>query len=118
MSNELKTNIQIAYNNGLVSQVNNLPNLAVTVSSPLLQNAVAAVTTSAGALDLGAVTAPGYVIVRNLDVTNFVKLGIDSTHWTIKLKAGEVGYFRLVGTALWAIADTATCNLSYTVFSD
>jgi len=66
------------------------------------------------AIDLGPVTAGGYMIAKNLDATNYVSLR-PATGETdmIRLNAGEVACFRLDAgaTAPYAIADTSACNV-------
>ncbi len=60
--------------------------------------------------DLGT---PGYIIIRNVDLTNYVELGITTGVYSIKLKAEEVALFRVNGATLYANADTAACFVEY-----
>lgn len=75
--------------------------------------------TSEEALAKGDITTPGYVFIRNLDATNFVKVrgatgGVDC----VKIKAGEFALFRFAGTAPFVIADTASCEIEYLLIED
>jgi len=77
--------------------------------------------TSEETVSFGDITTPGYVFIRNLDDTNYVTLGPDSTGMVaaIKLKAGEVALFRTDDSATWkAQANTAACDLSFYVLED
>lgn len=62
------------------------------------------------------VTTAGYAYFHNLDITNFVQIGIDSGgtfHPLVKLFPGEVALFRLATSSVYAKADTASVNLEY-----
>lgn len=60
----------------------------------------------------GDAAAPGYIILRNMDATNFIEIGVTSTVYNIKLTPGRpVAVFPIDGTTLFAIADTANCQL-------
>jgi len=72
-------------------------------------------------LTLGDLTTPGYVVFRNLDSTNFVEIGDDSSGTfvpVIKLKAGEMGVIRLGTASPYAKADTAEVKLEFVIFDD
>ena len=58
----------------------------------------------------------GYVLITNLDVTNFVEVGITGSY-TIKLKPGDVCLFRASGT-IYCRADTAACQIQFWAFED
>lgn len=66
------------------------------------------------------ITTPGFVVVHNLDATNFVELDVEATgaNPVVKLKAGEWAMFRLATTTLYAQADTAACDIEYWVWAD
>lgn len=60
----------------------------------------------------GDAAAPGYIILRNMDATNFIEIGVTSTVYNIKLEpARPVAVFPIDGTTLFAKADTGACVL-------
>lgn len=62
-------------------------------------------------------TALGYVVLRNLDATNFVQVGFATGVYGIRLKPGEVNVFRLEpSTTLYLKADTAACKVQVLAF--
>jgi hypothetical protein len=60
------------------------------------------------------------MFVRNMDVTNFVKIRAGSGLTDlIKLKPGEFALFRLMtGITPYAIADTAACDIEFCIIED
>jgi hypothetical protein len=71
------------------------------------------------ALVLGDVATPGYVLMHNLDATNFITVLPDNTGAAVvKLKPGEYALFRLAAAAPFVQADTAGCNLEYFLIPD
>jgi len=59
--------------------------------------------------DMGSV---GYVILHNLDATNFISVGRTTGVYTIKVPPGEFCLFRLLsGTEFFAKADTGACDM-------
>lgn len=60
----------------------------------------------------------GYVLVRNLDSTNYVELTTIASQLTMKLKAGEFALFRAAADAFRAKANTAAVTIEYWVFED
>lgn len=58
----------------------------------------------------------GYVLIKNLDSTNFVQVGLTGSY-PIKIKAGEVALFR-AGGDLYAKADTSAVDIQLFGFED
>jgi hypothetical protein len=87
----------------------------VTISGTEVKSGIESVGTSNETITIPA--SPGYVFVKNLDSTNFIQLGPDSTNYFLKLLAGQWAIFPINGTALNAKANTAACNLEYIVVS-
>ena len=60
---------------------------------------------------LGDLSAPGYIMVKNLDATNYVQMGPDGSSYPIKIPAGEAA-----GPMLWNAAavhlkaNSSACN--------
>lgn len=73
--------------------------------------------TSAELVNVGDVSSIGYILVKNLDTTNYVSIrngasGAD----VIDIPAGGVALFQFAtGGVLYAIADTAACIVEFTI---
>ncbi len=61
---------------------------------------------------------PGYLFLKNLDATNFVKIGATTGVYTIKIKPGEVALYRHESATIYARADTGDCNVEYWLIED
>lgn len=60
----------------------------------------------------------GYVLIVNLDPTNFVRVGVEAENYAIKIKPGEPQLFRPAANTLFAVADTAACKIQFFAFED
>jgi hypothetical protein len=117
MANEISASAQLsATKNGVT--LNNSVGLTVQASKDMagdqMTQNVQIVGTSAEALDVGDVSTIGYVLLKNLDTTNFVQIALDSgvsTQIFAKLRAGDVALFPAATATIYAKADTANCNL-------
>lgn len=77
--------------------------------------------TSAENLAKGDIGTPGYILVHNLDATNYVEIGHDETGTfvaDVKLKKGEWAFFRCAQATPQARANTGACNIEYVLFED
>lgn len=90
-------------------------NLSITQSGIPSSSNVQAIGTTSEALDLGDITALGYLFLKNLDATNYVEISLQSTVTSadafVTLLPGE---FALIPTrleAIYAKANTAGINL-------
>ena len=73
--------------------------------------------TSAEALVLGDVSTIGYVMLKNLDATNFIEVALDSgvsTQKFAKLLAGDIMLFKASTATMYVKADSGACNLQVT----
>jgi len=86
----------------------------IALTSDLHITNVQSIGTSEEALVLGDVVTPGFIFVENLDVTNYVEIGLTGSY-TVKLKAREWAIFRLAG-APYALANTADVIIKYTIY--
>lgn len=114
MANEITISVSIAVSkNGLSEDLAFTGNLVTLTGSNWMKN-IQSVGTSEEAILLGDVGTPGFMIVKNLDATNFVSIrsGTGAAN-TVKIKAGEVALFRHSGSAPFAIADTGACRIQY-----
>jgi hypothetical protein len=92
--------------------------LSVTMTGTDFTTGTQQVGTSEEALDFVAdIGTPGYLLIRNLDSTNFISFDAETaTNYTMKLLAGEFALLRLGHTVLLAKADTAACQIQYWLF--
>ena len=69
-----------------------------------------------------AVTTHGYLFMRNLDTSHYIKYGPSNGGSMVefgRLKAGELAILRVApGITLRAIADTAACNVWFHMEND
>lgn len=109
MANEIyKTATVRANKNGARIEFSGTKN--IDMSGDDLVSATQVIGTSSETLDLGDVTgAPGVLVVKNLDTTNFVELGGDSglTVFKIKIIAGDFAVIQPTSGTIYAKADTA-----------
>lgn len=119
MANELSISAALSFAKGNAIQSQSYATTTYDVTGTRYTSAVVTVTQAAPvAIPVGDVATPGYVLIRNLDTTNFVELrngsgGAD----VIKLRPGAVagkGGFALfelaVAATLFGLADTADCE--------
>lgn len=67
--------------------------------------------TSEESIAFGELGTLGWLIMRNLDATNYIEWGFATTVYGGRLEAGESAHFRLnPSTTLYLKADTAACK--------
>jgi hypothetical protein len=115
MANELTTSSALTFQKGKVFASMGKGGVKVDVSGTRFIENVQEIGTIEEALMLGDIAAPGYIMVENLDPTNFVELRAASgVADMIKIPAGSVaGPFMLATATPYAIADTAACKIRY-----
>ena len=88
--------------------------LSVPVAGTNFVEGTISVTTSAIAIPLGSIGTVGWMMIINLDPTNYVTV-INGSSGTalVKIKAGEFALFRCASAAPYIQANTATCSVSY-----
>lgn len=97
-----------------------LSDLLATVATKKFVRHKQNIGTAEEAVQLAEVTAPGWAIFVNLDVTNFINLKVATSGAIFaKLKPGEFALLRLGSGAQvpYAIADTAACQLEVFIAS-
>ena len=116
MAGELNIRATLSFSKGS-AKVNRSESVSVTVTGDAYNSGVHAIGLTEEILlqgtDLGTL---GYVFIQNLDATNFVRVGITGSY-SIKLKAGEIALFRAAAD-IYAIADTAICNVEYVLIEE
>lgn len=70
-------------------------------------------------VSLGDITTPGWVIMRNIDPTNYVQWGFSTGVYGGRLEPGEPALFRLdPGATLYMKANVAACSVVIQVLED
>ena len=67
--------------------------------------------TSEETIAFGELATKGWVVIQNLDATNFITWGGSTGVYCGKLLPGEACAFRMNNTSLYMIADTAACKV-------
>jgi len=122
VSNEIAYTFQLLLNHGTLKDQYASGSVAANQTTPaLIRNVISVPTTPHTALDLGSIVTPGFAVFQNLDLVNYVEIGIDVSaafHAFLKLKPGEQGMLRLGTTAPYARANTLAVSLFYIIYSD
>jgi hypothetical protein len=119
MANEISYQIQSLLNNGGLSDNFISGSLrADQLTARVIRNVQTIGFAAEEALELGSIATPGFAVFKNLDDTNFIEIGPDSTGLVpfVKLEPGQVAMMPLAA-APWAKADTAAVELFYIVYS-
>jgi hypothetical protein len=111
MANEIRVKTQLSVANGFVDETDNI---SITVD----QSAVGGPTpgyltigTSEESVAFSELGTKGWVLLRNLDDTNFVEWGFSTGVYGGKMLPGETaGPFRMNTTSIFLKADTAACK--------
>lgn len=107
--------IQVAF--ALVANGTQILNLKLTdsftASGTNLLNHIQSIGTSAEAVVVGEVTTIGYVLVANLDATNYVQIDKVNTFdgFPQKLLAGDVILLKPESVTMYLKANTAACDV-------
>ena len=123
MANEIQSSCSLRVSNGNLKSTLN-PG-AVNVSQAVAKGpspGCVAVGTSEEVISFAELTTLGVIQITNLDTTNFVDFGPESSGAmvaAVRIKAGEVWQFRLVpGVTYRAKADTLACNVVFSAFNN
>lgn len=84
-----------------------------------MTSATQVIGTTAETINLGEISsAPGTLIIKNLDTTNFVEIGGDSglTVFKLKILAGREVIISPTSATIYAKADTASCRVQIVAF--
>ena len=115
MANEISAICNLTASKGGVSLPGVSKTKQVTMTGTDMYAATASITTTTSTLSFGSITgAPEFTRITNIDPTNFVYLSMQtpaSTNPFAKLKPGYSTLVPLVSATVYALADTATCQL-------
>ena len=115
MSNEIRISARLSFSKG-GAKANAAHNITVDVTGDAFTHEVQEVGTTREELAQGAdLGTPGYIVIKNLDSTNYVEVGPsdDDTSYCIKLLAGEVAIYRHDSATVYAKANTAAVLCEY-----
>jgi len=122
MANELELNFSGELDNGTLDHTFPTDALVITQGLARMFDTTVPCTTSDTAQTFTNITTLGWVRMKNLDATNYVTYGPTAAAAIVpfgRLKPTEVAYFRLEpGITLRTQANTATCNVHFTVLND
>jgi len=112
-SNELALSVALNYRDDYVPLSGFSQNVSgvVDVTGTRFASKVIEIGTTDESVAKDDLTTVGFVLIKNLDDTNFISAGDDGTNYPIKILAEEFSLFRLNGNTLHLIADTAACEV-------
>lgn len=121
MANEITANCSLAYSDSELTEDSlALVNFLKTVATKKIVHIKQAVPTAEAALNLGGISGPGYILIKNLDETNFVEIrtATGATKFA-RLDPGGFAFFRFGSgvTAPFVIADTDACQVEFLLIS-
>lgn len=120
MADELDISIQVTYTPSAPNQESVQPkkiSQVIDMSGTAYLSMVRSIATSEVEVALdGTSTALGtigVVMVKNLDASNYIKIGSTTGVYTVRVNAGETWIFRFdqSDNSLFCIADTAACEM-------
>jgi len=119
MTNEFTMDFALNLTNGNLVEQLDISNYQDDQAAAGIQKMLADISTSDETVDTGDLSAPRWCFARNLDDTNYVSLGPDSTGIVelIRLQPDDWCLFPLApGVALHAQANTAACKVLFVLF--
>ena len=118
MSDELVIGLTFSFSKSGAKVIRS-ENISVDITGDAFSHEVQSVGTTEEALAQGAdLGTPGYILIKNLDSTNYVEVGSTTGVYDIKLKAGEVALYRHNSATVYAKANTAACLVEYVLIED
>lgn len=116
MADELKVSAGLICELSSGAKISKRYHATLDVSGDCITYGVQEVGTSEEEITQGAdLGTPGYLILKNLDGTNYIEVGSTTGVYDIKLLAGEIALYRHNSATIYAKADTAACDLEYTL---
>ena len=116
MANEITASASLNFTYSGQTTSITVSSASTTPSEVEVISGIQSVGTSDETISLGDLAAPGWIMLKNLDTTNYVELGPDGTNWDIKIPAGKSA-----GPMLWNVAavhvkaNTSPCMVSYVI---
>ena len=118
MANEISFTASLSISKGGVN-ISGSGSATVTMAGNNLLGTVQNIGAATEAIAIGDMTTPGYLWVKNLDATNFIQIGltnpVNAGNAMVKLLPGEFALMPTRQTAIYALADTAPCDLEVVI---
>jgi hypothetical protein len=112
LANEITVSATLKYAKAKVS-VSQGTTFVASQTGDKYEAGIQAIGTTEEALAKGDVGTIGYLAVRNMDLTNFVQLGVTTGVYTVKLKPGEGAVVPWNASTALIKADTAQVEVEY-----
>jgi len=114
MSLELTVSAMLDFKKGSVSEAMSKIGARLTVTGTKFVHNVQEIGLAEEAILKGDITTPGYIIVVNLDPTNYVSIrGATGAVDTVRVRPGMVALFESAGANPFAIANVAAAKIEY-----
>lgn len=118
MADELTVTVALSYLNGNVSLSYPSTTDKVTIAANFAKREILTVTLAGLAIPLGSIATPGYILIRNMDATNYIVVGNSGDTLPIRVNAGALALFQFAGGIVpYAIANTADVVIEYMLVS-
>lgn len=118
MANEIKVSVRLVFDKG-GAKTSRSENISVTVSGNAFTHQVQEVGTGEEELEQGTdLGAPGYLLLKNLDSSNYVEVGSTTGVYDIRIRAGEVALYRHNSATIYAKATGGACDVEYLLIED
>lgn len=115
MANELGVRVSLSFAKSS-AEVRRSVSKSITVTGDAFTHEVQSVGTTEEALAQGAdLGTPGYMLVINLDATNYVEVGSTTGVYDIKLLAGEFALYRHNSATVYAKANTSAVLVEFII---
>ena len=121
MADEISVTFSLTVTNGTFKDSFAPGQLKIDQTTQGSNSGVLSIGTTAETVAFTDITSEGLFLVQNLDASNFILLGPDSTGMVdfLKIKPGEFQFLRLKpAVTVKAKADTAACKLFYILLDD
>lgn len=117
MANELSLTFGLSFSKSGITEALNPGLKLFNVAGSNFMRQTQTIGTSAEAIALGDVATPGYILMHNLNVTNYVEVFNDNgaTKPVVHLRPGGWALFEfaITASAPFAKADTGSCIVEY-----
>lgn len=123
MANEFNLTLSCRYTNGELSQTINVSETYSQTTLGMHAPVVTVNTSASEALSIGDVATEGFMFLKNLDSTNYVQWGAQSSTGGLatigRIRAGEFAWLRMdSGATMRFQANTAPVKLQVVLFED
>lgn len=122
MADEISINVLVDVTNGTFKDRFNPSRFKVDQAAIGVSGGVFSIGTSEEAITFTDITTEGWLVMQNLDTTNYVQWGPEDTGAMVvmgRMEAGEIAVLRMDSSATLRLqANTAACKVLIKVFED